>query len=32
MVTGLGGHVERIAAPFDPESGAYAHGHEHSHD
>jgi urease accessory protein len=32
MVAGLGGHVERIAAPFDPESGAYAHGHEHSHD
>ncbi len=32
MVAGLGGHVERIAAPFDPESGAYAHDHEHSHD
>jgi urease accessory protein len=32
MVAGLGGHVERIAAPFDPESGAYAHGHEHPHD
>jgi urease accessory protein len=31
MVAGLGGHVERIAAPFDPEAGAYAAGH-HRHD
>jgi urease accessory protein len=32
MVEGLGGHVEHIEAPFDPESGAYAvgsHGHDH---
>ncbi|MDE8343695.1 MAG: hypothetical protein POG24_07740 [Acidocella sp.] len=26
MVTSLGGSVEKIIAPFDPESGAYAHG------
>jgi urease accessory protein len=38
MVLGLGGQVERIAAPFDPETGAYGHGahadaqHDHSHD
>jgi len=31
MVAGLGGHVHRIEAPFDPESGAYAHGHGHPH-
>lgn len=30
MVEGLGGHVRRIEAAFDPEGGAYAHG-EHSH-
>jgi urease accessory protein len=30
MVAGLGGHVEHIAAPFDPESGAYAHDHAHA--
>jgi urease accessory protein len=29
MVEGLGGHVERIEAPFDPEPGAYAGGHHH---
>jgi urease accessory protein len=37
MVEGLGGHVEAIEAPFDPEAGAYAPGghsyhHDHSHD
>ena len=26
MVEGLGGHVEAIEAPFDPEAGAYADG------
>jgi urease accessory protein len=32
MVEGLGGHVARLDAPFDPEIGAYAgtaHAHEH---
>jgi urease accessory protein len=35
MVEGLGGHVERIEAPFDPEGGAYTgeapphHAHDH---
>ena len=29
MVEGLGGHVERIEAPFDPEAGAYAGGGHH---
>jgi urease accessory protein len=32
MVRGLGGHVAEIDAPFDPEAGAYAGGHGHSHD
>jgi urease accessory protein len=35
MVEGLGGHVEAIEAPFDPESGAYegaARHHHHHHD
>lgn len=36
MIEGLGGHVEAIEAPFDPESGAYAggghHHHHHDHD
>jgi urease accessory protein len=36
MVEGLGGHVEAIEAPFDPEAGAYApgagHHHDHDHD
>lgn len=33
MVEGLGGHVEAIHAPFDPEAGAYAAGrHPHHHD
>jgi urease accessory protein len=31
MVEGLGGHVETIEAPFDPEAGAYAGGHQHHH-
>jgi urease accessory protein len=30
MAVGLGGHVERIEAPFDPEAGAYD-GEHHSH-
>jgi urease accessory protein len=32
MVEGLGGNVEEIEAPFDPEPGAYAGGHHHDHD
>jgi urease accessory protein len=32
MVRGLGGHVDEIEAPFDPEAGAYAGGHHHHHD
>jgi len=32
MVEGLGGHVEAIDAPFDPEAGAYAGGHHHHDD
>lgn len=32
MLEGLGGHVEAIDAPFDPEAGAYAGGHAHAHD
>ncbi len=34
MVEGLGGHVEAIDAPFDPEAGAYAGGggNHHHHD
>jgi urease accessory protein len=34
MVQRLGGHVEPIEAPFDPEDGAYAgahHHHDHHH-
>ena len=31
MVEGLGGHVDEIEAPFDPESGAYAAGGGHHH-
>ena len=31
MVAGLGGRVVAIEAPFDPEGGAYAGGHGHSH-
>ena len=32
MVRGLGGHVEAIEGPFDPEAGAYAGGRHHHHD
>jgi urease accessory protein len=32
MVEGLGGHVEAIDAPFDPEAGAYAGAPHHHHD
>ena len=37
MIEGLGGRVTRLAAPFDPETGAYAgaeqgHDHDHGHD
>jgi urease accessory protein len=32
MVQGLGGHVDTIEAPFDPEPGAYAGGHHHDDD
>jgi urease accessory protein len=32
MVRGLGGSVTPLAAPFDPEGGAYAGGHHHHHD
>ena len=32
MVEGLGGHVDTIEAPFDPEAGAYAGGRQHHHD
>ncbi len=32
MVELLGGHVEHVVAPFDPEAGAYAGGHAHAHD
>jgi urease accessory protein len=31
MVEGLGGHVEPIEAPFDPEAGAYAGSVPHHH-
>jgi urease accessory protein len=31
MVEGLGGHVDRIQAPFDPEAGAYSGGGHHHH-
>ena len=29
MVRGLGGSAQEITAPFDPEAGAYAGGHDH---
>jgi len=32
MVRTLGGHVAEIEAPFDPEAGAYAGGHQHLDD
>lgn len=35
MAEGLGGHVRRVTAPFDPEGGAYSEGfgggHHHEH-
>lgn len=31
MLLGLGVEVESAHAPFEPESGAYAHGHSHEH-
>jgi urease accessory protein len=31
MVEGLGGHVDLIDAPFDPEAGAYSGGGHHHH-
>jgi urease accessory protein len=33
MIEGLGGHVHEVQARFQPESGAYGHGHvHHPHD
>jgi urease accessory protein len=32
MVTGLGGRLTRLDAPFDPETGAYAGALHHHHD
>jgi urease accessory protein len=32
MIVGLGGHVDHVMAPFDPEAGAYAGVHHHHHD
>lgn len=29
LVKGLGANVQDVEAPFEPESGAYAHGHAH---
>ena len=31
LLRGLGVSLETITAPFEPESGAYASGHDHSH-
>ncbi len=31
MVEGLGGHVDLIQSPFDPEAGAYSGGGHHHH-
>jgi urease accessory protein len=31
MLTGLGATLTPIEAPFDPEQGAYAHGHDDGH-
>lgn len=30
MLTGLGAEVYALSAPFEPEAGAYAHGHHHA--
>lgn len=32
MLQRLGADTRSIEAPFDPEGGAYGHGHTHSHD
>lgn len=32
MLVGLGAEVSPISAPFEPEAGAYAHGHQHPGD
>ncbi len=32
MLRGLGARLFPLEAPFDPEHGAYAHGHEHGHE
>ena len=32
MLAGLGCQVRRLTAPFEPEAGAYAHGHQHPGD
>ena len=32
MVTGLGGKVQVVTEAFDPESGAYGHGHAHGNE
>lgn len=30
MLSGLGAEVASLTAPFEPEAGAYAHGHHHA--
>jgi urease accessory protein len=32
MLGGLGAQLTPVEAPFDPEPGAYGHGHQHGHD
>ena len=32
MLRGLGAEVVALSAPFEPEAGAYAHGHQHPGD
>ncbi|MBV8118946.1 MAG: urease accessory protein UreE, partial [Alphaproteobacteria bacterium] len=32
MVSGLGGYLTALEAPFDPEAGAYAGAGRHHHD
>lgn len=32
MLAGLGADLRRLEAPFEPEAGAYAHGHQHPGD
>src|SRR5262245_17516047 len=32
MLHGLGARLVPVEAPFDPEQGAYTHGHQHHHD